>query len=244
MNQREWDEIVFNSEVPYPQRLLYCYLRRNADYRTGVVGDKGKKRISYQGIREALEYSRSKGSRTVPETYSRQRIQKHMDALERRGVVVPLESESAAPGRRPTMRKYLPLAVGGVVRPQEVVAHVVADVVASETTENTELLRSPDEFASQVGAEVGTEVVATSVLTLSLNNKYIYFEPDDSDLAWLRFQFGADVLDRMGAHKIKLDIETELFNLRNRTRLEYDMRSQREDWRGWIVRALQFKGLV
>ena len=237
MNRLEYESIMWNSEVPHAQRVLYSYLRGNADYRTGIVGDSDKKRISYQGIREALEYSRSVGSRTVPEKYSKQRIFKQISALEKRGVVVALEGETAMPGRRQTIRKFLPLAVGGSVRPQEVVYHL-GDHVGYPQSD------AGQGIAGIEGNEVGDEVVYTSVCTLSLNNKYIYFEPDDSDFAWLRYQFGADVLDRMVERRINLEIETEMFNLRNRSKPEYDMRAQREDWRGWILRALQYRKLV
>lgn len=228
---------MWNPELPHTQRVLYSYLRGNADFRTGIVGDGDKKRISYQGIREALEFTRSTGSRTDPQEFSRQRIYKHIVALERRGFVVPLESDPARPGRRPTLRKYLPLAVGGVVRPQEVVYKVGDKVVYHPA-------QCRRGFQGGKGDEVVYEVGDTSVLTLSHNNKYIYFEPDDSDFGWLRFQFGSDVLDKMSERRIDLGVETEMFNLRNRTNPEYDMRTQREDWRGWIVRALQFKKLV
>ncbi len=237
MNRREYQEVMFNSELPYPQRLLYAYLRSCVDYKTGIAGDADKKRISYQGIREALEYRRSFGSRTDEESFSRQRVYKMLGALEDRGLIVSMESEDSPCGRRPTIRKFLPLAVTGSIRPQEVV-YKLGDVVGDGQSQSGQGFRAGE------GYEVGYEVGDTSVISLSHNNKYIYYEPDDSDLAWVRYNAGGNVMKHVDQRGIDLKIETEKFNLRHSRDPGYDMKGQRQDWRLWIIRALEYKRIV
>lgn len=239
MNRREYQEVMFNSELPYPQRLLYAYLRSCVDYKTGIAGDADNKRISYQGIREALEFRRPPGSRTRPESYSNDRIFKLLIALERGGFIVSMESEVAAWNRRPTIRKYLPLAVTGQIRPNE-----EGDRRATQEGDSNSLLNHAD--TEQEGYTRFAEEGDTSVISFSLshNSKYIYYEPDDSDRAWVRYTVGPRADEQMARRGIDLQIETETFNLRHSRDPNYDMGAQRQDWRVWIIRALQHKRVV
>ena len=239
MNQREYREVMFNSEVPYPQRILYAYLRSCVDYRTGVVGDADNKRISYQAIREALEFTRAPGSKSRPEVFSRQRIFKLLGVLEQRGFVVSLESEIASSGRRPTIRKYLPLAVGGSIRAQE-------EVYSRFTKEGYTKTHAGRDFHANGGYKATGEEGDTSVSfnSLSHSNKYIYYDPDEADESWLRYLLGQDAHDRIMAQRIDMRIEPETFNLRYCRDPDYNMAYQREDWRLWMIRALQHKGVL
>ena len=92
----------------------------------------------------------------------------------------------------------------------------------------------PEEGDKQ-GDEEGDEEGDTSVIYNSLSlTKYIYYTPDESDFAWMRYQFGAN-------HGLDEGLETEKFNLRNKSNPEYDVAHQCEDWRHWMIRAFEYE---
>ena len=62
MNPSEFDEVML-SDLCHASKLLYSYLRRHMDYSTGLVGT--PRRISYQSIREFLEYVPPRGHSRV-----------------------------------------------------------------------------------------------------------------------------------------------------------------------------------
>jgi hypothetical protein len=251
MNRLEYQHVMFNSEIPFAERLLYAYLRSCADYKTGIVGERQHKRISYQAIREALEYRPERGSHGTGEAFDRNRIFKLLRSLERRGVVVSLAPNAAASGRRGTPRKFLPLCVGAAIRPQEE-GDKEGDNFADDEGDTSKPVRkrkkslhlkvvsiggghplSPDEGDNE-GDSFGDDEGDTSVIYNSLSlTKYTYYAPDENDYAWLRYQFGAD-------HSLDDALETEKFNLRNARHADYDHMHQREDWRGWMIRAYEY----
>jgi hypothetical protein len=251
MNRLEYRDVMFNSEIPYAERLLYAYLRSCADYETGIVGERRHKRISYQAIREALEYRPERGSQAQGEVYDRNRIFKLLKSLERRGLVVSLAKDVAARGKRSTPKKYLPLCVGAAIRPQEE-GDKEGDKQGDDEGDKkrpvgkcrkSSVLRlvtlasgtaGKAEEGDNEGDEEGDNEGDTSVIYNSLSlTKYIYYAPDEKDHAWLRYQFGAD-------HKLDDALETEKFNLRNSTNAGYDTTHQREDWRHWMIRAYEY----
>lgn len=240
MTRYEYQRVIFNSVIPYPERLLYAYLRSCVDYTTGVVGSAGRKRVSYQAIAEALEFVPVRGSKTLPERYGRNRIYKLLAALERRGLVVPLSKERSSAGRRKTLLLFMPLVVGGSVRPQEEgdkegdkEGVVVDSGIVQYSQVVTPLFGRKN---AHEGDEEGDEEGDTSVNTLSLYN-YKYYEPDNADWGWMRYQFGSG----NGRLPVDVALETEKFNLRRRSSAGYDLGQQREDWRTWMIRAVQYQ---
>lgn len=251
MNRLEYQHVMFNSEIPYAERLLYAYLRSCADFKTGIVGERQHKRISYQAIREALEHRPERGSQAVGESYDKNRIFKLLRSLERRGLVVSLQKEKASRGRRSTPKKYLPLCVGAAIRPQEEgdkegdnfgddegdkkrpVEKRRKSSVLRLVTPAQDGSQSADEGDNQ-GDDEGDNEGDTSVIYNSLSlTKYTYYAPDENDYAWMRYQFGAE-------HGFDDALETEKFNLRNSTNARYDITHQREDWRHWMIRAYEY----
>ena len=219
---------MFNSEVPYPERLLYAYLRSNIDYKTGIVGDADKKRISYQSIREALEFVPPQGSKTKEQRFDRDRIYKLLQSLRRRGLIEDLPKEPPTPGRRKTIRFRLPLS-HGLVRPVEE-GEMRATKEGDGKTTQLQLV------SSREGDNSSTYEGDTSVSN-SLSH-YKYYQPDEMDAAWLGAALGPSV--RQGV-VVDLELETEKFNIVNRKNPSYDMSGQREDWRLWICRAVEYR---
>lgn len=84
MNPSEFDEVML-SDVCHASKLLYSYLRRHMDYSTGLVGT--PRRISYQSIREFLEYVPPRGSRAVEYKPSNQQINRLLRKLESLGAI-------------------------------------------------------------------------------------------------------------------------------------------------------------
>lgn len=234
MNQLEYSEIVFNSAIPYAERLLYMYLRSNCDFKTGVVGDADKKRISYQSIREALEYLPESGSHNSQEVYSRQRIYKLLKSLERRRFIVSLPP-AGGPGPKGSIRKLLPLSIAQV-RPQE-------EVYRRETKEGDNKkprlqLVTASRGDNSIAEEGDTSVRST--LSLKTLSQYSSYAPDDSDYHWLDHFYGKNLETR---YRIDLMIETETFNLRtqqNPDALTWSIERQQAEWRIWITRAVDY----
>lgn len=84
MNPSEFDEVML-SDLCHASKLLYSYLRRHMDYSTGLVGT--PRRISYQSIREFLEYVPPRGSRAAEYKPSNQQINRLLRKLETLGAI-------------------------------------------------------------------------------------------------------------------------------------------------------------
>lgn len=241
MNQREYREILFNSSLAPLQKLLYAYLRSCMDWETCVVGDAGKKLISYQSIREHLEYHPPRGSQASQVDLSRDQVKRLLAGLVADKYIVRLKGLRYGV----ELRFFLPLASTGQVRPEED-RHMSAIAGAPQCISGAQM---PVDRAAQGVDEIGgyrNQAMSdpsppyherhTSLVLLSPSNKYIYYDPDDDDMSWMRYLFGGD-LDR---HKVDVACETEKFNLRCEKQTGYDMTHQRADWRVWMIRAMEY----
>jgi hypothetical protein len=113
MSPSEIDAVLI-SEVSAVESRLYMYLRRHMDYRTGVVGH--PRRISYQSIREHLEYLPERGSTVKPFSPSNQQINRLLRKLESRGFIERLHDGSQL---KEAMLFRMLLAVTDLNRPNE-----------------------------------------------------------------------------------------------------------------------------
>jgi len=84
MSPTEFDKVLA-SDLCHPSKLLYAYLRRHIDYGTGLVGK--PRRISYQSIREFLEYIPPRGSTDPQYKPSNQQINRLLRKLETSGYI-------------------------------------------------------------------------------------------------------------------------------------------------------------
>lgn len=109
LRQGEFDVIMASSELPHECKLLYTYLRRHMDYKTNQVGRVRK--ISYQSIREFLEYLPPACSRSPSVSYSRDQVKRFLLKLKSVGAIVPLHDQDV----RSAMIFYMPLAVAELV---------------------------------------------------------------------------------------------------------------------------------
>lgn len=113
MNQQECRALFADSHISDRERSLYLYLRWHMDFTSGVVG--AKRRISYQGIREHLEFRPERGSREPISIPTKDQIKRALRKLERYGWIERMHE--SAPGENMVFR--LPLATVGKVRPNE-----------------------------------------------------------------------------------------------------------------------------
>ncbi|NWO06846.1 MAG: hypothetical protein HLX50_14475 [Alteromonadaceae bacterium] len=84
MNPSEFDAVML-SDLCHPSKLLYGYLRRHMDYKTGLTGT--PRRISYQSIREFLEFVPPRGSTAAEYKPSNQQINRLLRKLETLGAI-------------------------------------------------------------------------------------------------------------------------------------------------------------
>lgn len=84
MSPSEFD-VVMTSDLCHASKMLYSYLRRHMDYKTGLVGT--PRRISYQAIREFLEVIPARGSTSAPYKPSNQQINRLLRKLEGYGFI-------------------------------------------------------------------------------------------------------------------------------------------------------------
>lgn len=242
LNQREYAEIVFNSSLSPLAKLLYAYLRSCMDWDTCIVGDADKKMISYQSIREHLEYIPRWGSTARPVDLSRDQVKRLLAALVDAGAVVRLKGQRYGV----ELRFFLPLASAGQVRTQEERhrSAIVGAPVCISGEERSESLTEqgfqqdatpPEEARSAIGAPYHER--HTSLLLLSPSNQYIQYDPDEDDWRWMRYTFGAD---SQFENLVDIGLETEKFNLKYCNRAGYDMSRQSADWRVWMIRAVEY----
>jgi len=84
MSPSEFD-VVMTSDLCHASKMLYSYLRRHMDYKTGLVGT--PRCISYQAIREFLEVIPARGSTSAPYKPSNQQINRLLRKLEGYGFI-------------------------------------------------------------------------------------------------------------------------------------------------------------
>jgi hypothetical protein len=242
LNQCEYREILFNSSVSPLQKLLYAYLRSCMDWQSCIVGDADKKMISYQSIREHLEYLPPAKSHAAAIDLSRDQVKRLLAGLVQGGYIVRLKGKRYGV----ELRFFLPLASKGVVRPQDE-RHMSAiderhtDFVGGTSAKSQagRGFRSSDDRGAHTH-ERHTKIADerhTSLVLLSLSHKYSYYDPDDDDMRWIRYQFGDDLERR----QVDIAFETEKFNLRYQKQTGYDMTHQQADWRTWMIRALEYQ---
>lgn len=83
MNRKEYQALFADSHISDRERSLYLYLRWHMDYDTAIVGV--KRRISYQAIREHLEFNPERGSREKPYSPTNDQIKRLLRKLEKYG---------------------------------------------------------------------------------------------------------------------------------------------------------------
>ena len=243
MNWREYDLVVLNPELSPLHARLYCYLRRNMDINSGVVGDADKKLISYQAIRENLEYHPKARSNERPLKVSRDQVKRMLERLVEVGAIRRLKGQRY--GRE--LRFFLTYATTESVcneyaRPMRATdARHTLSTDARHAESRVDTGNCPD---ARPEKEVGRAYSGFSdarhtsdIITLSQNN-YKYYSPDDDDWAWLRYQ-KIDLGNGRG--EIDVGMETEKFNLKYSGAEDYDMSRQRADWRMWMLRAVEFR---
>ncbi|EKE79456.1 hypothetical protein [Idiomarina xiamenensis] len=113
MNQKEYAALFEDSHISDRERTLYLYLRMHMDYGTGIVGLKRK--ISYQAIREHLEYKPERGSKAQASSPTKDQIKRLLQKLERYGWIEPLHTKRIGE----SMIFRLVLASTGAIRPNE-----------------------------------------------------------------------------------------------------------------------------
>lgn len=226
MTPREYTEILFNSALSPLQKLLYCYLRSCMDWGSGIVGDVDKKMISYQSIREHLEYLPPPGSRADGIKLGKHQVKRLLASLVTAGYLERL------PGQRYglELRFFLPLAKTGLIRSQEV-RHMSATQERHTSAQPQQGFREYERH-TQNGEERHTSIN----ITLSHNN-YIQYTPDADDWAWIEYTLGRDVFE---GDVINVALETEKFNLRAAENPEFNMAHQRGRWRIFMIRAVEF----
>lgn len=242
LNWKEYDRILLSERVSPLLGRLYCYLRRNMDIHSCIVGDADKKLISYQGIREHLEYFPPPGSHERPTKVSRDKLKRMLARL------VELGALRRLPGQRYgiELRFFLPLAVSDSVRSQEErhrsatperhtfgaeERHSSGRAVAGFQQYERHSL-STEERHTKSGEERHT----SDSITLSLINTP--YTPDDDDWRWLNYM-GATTVD--GLDRVDVKTETEKFNLRRGSSAPEDFQDLRSEWRFWMLRALEFQ---
>ncbi len=235
MNQLECEQVMYNTAVPYPERLLYFYLRRNIDFETGIVGDPGKKRISYQSIREALEYSPEAGSHGVQEKFDKDRIYKLLRSLERRRIVLSLPPAPGPKMRRGSIRRLLPLAIGQIRSQEEGERRATY-----EGDNNSPKLQLVSVREGELPTPQEGDTSVRSTLSHTTLRQYSSYAPDDDDLKWFCFVYGDDA-ERL--YQIDIFSETEKFNLRCQNSpeaLDWSYSKHQNEWRIWICRAVDY----
>lgn len=225
MNRREYRDILFNSSLTPLEKLTYAYLRSCADWETHIVGDADKKLISYTSIHEHLEYISPPRSNNKSIDVSRDQIKRILSRLTDCGFIARL------PGQRYgiELRFFLPLASTGKVYSQEA-RHMRAIGARHSQTQQRQGVQGKARHTES------TQARHTSVLLLSQSN-YIYYRPDESDWKWLGFFAGKSARDR----EKERGLETEKFNLHGKKKSEYNLNFQREDWRTWMVRWVDYR---
>ncbi|WP_290654461.1 hypothetical protein [Idiomarina sp.] len=91
MNRNEYQAVFADSHISDRERSLYLYLRWHMDYDTAIVGI--KRRISYQSIREHLEFNPERGSREKPYSPTNDQIKRLLRKLEKYGWIERLHTQ-------------------------------------------------------------------------------------------------------------------------------------------------------
>ena len=91
MNRKEYQVLFADSHISDRERSLYLYLRWHMDYDTAIVGIKRK--ISYQAIREHLEFNPERGSRETPYSPTNDQIKRLLRKLEKYGWIERLHTK-------------------------------------------------------------------------------------------------------------------------------------------------------
>lgn len=114
MRKKEFDLVMMDSQLPYAAKLLYMYLRHHMDYASSVVGG-SKRRISYIGIREHLEYLPLPCSKDKPIKVSKPQARGLVARLEALGAIVAMHDKSV----RGCMVFFLPFSNPELVCPTD-----------------------------------------------------------------------------------------------------------------------------
>lgn len=241
MNWKEYDRILLSESVSPLLGRLYCYLRRNMDILSGIVGDADKKMISYQAIREHLEYHPPAQSNERPIKVSRDQVKRMLQGLVKMGVIERL------PGQRygRELRFFLPLAVSESVCPQEArhmratnARHTLStDARHSESRASAEFpenARHTLEGYARPTSEGHARHTSDSI-TLSLKNTT--YDLDESDWKWLRY---IGVVTADGVWRTDILLESEKFDLMGIGNAAEDDDALRAAWRVWILRAVAY----
>lgn len=145
LNDEELDRLqdLLWSGYPFAYVLYVQEIRRYMDRATGVVGDRRK--VCEQGMRETLEREAKRGPNGTGKKRSRDFVQRQISALQKFGLVERLPKG----GQFLAMRFYLPLAVPGLNRPQEMrtVMHTVMHT--DKTRKNPVVTDASERFANK-----------------------------------------------------------------------------------------------
>lgn len=228
MTPREYREIFSNSALSPMQKNLYAYLRGCACWKTFIVGDADKKMISYQSIREHLEYRPPARSHERPITLSNDQIKRLLASLVKGGYLTRLKGQRY--GRE--LRYFLPFASTGEFCPQDERQMSATDERQRES-QAQQALPGYERHTSE-----SDERHTSTVNTLSQKNTHIYaaYEPDDDDWQWLRYMFGRDFAGPL----FDVKLETEKFNLRRAQDPEANPDYAREAWREWMIKGYEY----
>ena len=113
MNRNEYQAVFADSHISDRERSLYLYLRWHVDYGTAIVGI--KRRISYQSIREHLEFNPERGSREKPYSPTNDQIKRLLRKLEKYGWIERQHKNHL----KENMVFRLPLVLSKSIRPNE-----------------------------------------------------------------------------------------------------------------------------
>ena len=234
--------MLLNEHVSPLLGRLYCYLRRNMDIGSCVVGNADKKLISYQAIREHLEYHPPPRSHERPVTVSRDQVKRMLSKLVDIGALKRLQGQRYGV----ELRFFLPFAVSALDCPQEerhMSATVERHALSTDERHTQSLAVAGFQRYERHGSEgyerhsqSGYERHTSDSITLSLNHTTDY-TPDGDDWSWLRYMgIPAD-----GCGRVHVGRETEKFNLRRPGSEFADLGEQRAEWRFWMIRAMEYQ---
>lgn len=245
MNIAEYQELFACSSISDRERSLYMYLRWHMDFATGIVG--AVRKISYQSIREHLEFRPDAGSRAAPVTLSKDQVKRLLMKIEARGWIKPLHNKCGAPT---AMQFRLVLATADKDRPQEE-RHMSATGGAPHGAprRNSYKTRAASEVSATsnaIGApldERHTSDTSDKDPTLSrerardlqarsddwvMANELIF---DDSFINAAKLMVG----HKGDSHELRLIFTVFTNHRTNRTRIQ-SMSDWLADWRSWVAR--------
>lgn len=237
MNRNEYAALFEDVHVSDRERTLYLYLRWHMDYDSGITGVARK--VSYQSIREHLEYKPERGSKEPAYYPTKDQVKRLLRKIESYGWVQSLHSGK----RGEAMVFRLVLASAGKIRPNEE-RHMSATVGAplSPPQENPVNISARGDMSATINTRGAPHHERHTSDTSDIEQREIAREadfdaPSGRDLAFDK-SFEAIAFRRYGNNKHLIENEFESFRLHKSHRTTRRTASDWQDeWRRWIARS-------